>query len=251
MRVPDEWLGKKVRCPSCQDVFVAPAGQEPGRPAEPARPAYKDLELDLSLDEPGTDNTRPTPATQAGCGFGFVELNQKREGAASGAGPAAPASAEPAASPPLAPRPSRPRPPRLVADDPGDRNDCPACGESLPPRSRHCPHCGKRLRGRARAVAWDDEPPRRDWEPDRGGLVLTLGVLSLVFALSCGLIGLIVGIAAWAMGQGDLARMRARTMGPGGYGLTQAGWVCGLIGTVVSAVWMLFLLFVIVMAVME
>jgi hypothetical protein len=71
----------------------------------------------------------------------------------------------------------------------------------------------------------DDEFGRGRWrEPHRGTLILVLGICGLVV---CGL----CAPAAWIMGNGDLAKMRAGTMDPSGYGSTQAGWVLGIIGT--------------------
>lgn len=71
---------------------------------------------------------------------------------------------------------------------------------------------------------------RRDLEAHRGALILTFGILSLVL----GLLGAPFGIAAWIMGQGDLRKMREHQMDPSGMGITQAGWICGIIGTLMQ-----------------
>ncbi|MBL8792267.1 MAG: hypothetical protein JNM56_00025 [Planctomycetia bacterium] len=76
-----------------------------------------------------------------------------------------------------------------------------------------------------------DQGYRRDVEAHRGALVLTFGILSLML----GLLGLPFGIAAWVMGGGDLQKMRSNRMDPTGMGLTQAGWICGIIGTLLQA----------------
>lgn len=73
---------------------------------------------------------------------------------------------------------------------------------------------------------------RRDCEPHRGGVVLAMGIVSIVLA---GPIGLGLGIASWIMGQRDLAKIRQRVMDPAGQGTTQAGWICGIIGTILSS----------------
>src|SRR5262245_12036961 len=108
LRLPENMLGKQVRCPGCQDVFTAASPEEPPQPAE--------------------------------------ELEGVQE------------------------RPSqRPRPRR----EEDDRD-------------------------------YDREPRRRDYEeeseeeitrgkPHRGGSVLTLGILALVFALCCPLLCWILG----------------------------------------------------------
>jgi len=62
-------------------------------------------------------------------------------------------------------------------------------------------------------------------KPHRGTLILVLGILGLVV---CGPLG----IAAWVMGSGDLKEMDAGTMDPAGRGTTQAGKICGIIGTI-------------------
>jgi hypothetical protein len=48
--------------------------------------------------------------------------------------------------------------------------------------------------------------------------------------------GLILGIAAWVLGQGDLGRISRGAMDPAGQGSTQAGWICGIIGTFLNLV---------------
>lgn len=64
----------------------------------------------------------------------------------------------------------------------------------------------------------------------RGGLILTLGILSFV------LCGIFTGIPAWIMGGSDLKAMDAGEMDPDGRGLTQAGKICGIISTLLSVI---------------
>jgi len=74
---------------------------------------------------------------------------------------------------------------------------------------------------------YDDEPPmrrRRDAVPHRGGLILTLGILSLVCCWP------ICGPIAWVMANNDLREIRAGCMDPEGEGLTNAGRICGIVG---------------------
>lgn len=72
--------------------------------------------------------------------------------------------------------------------------------------------------------------------PHRGSTVLVLGILSLVICAP-------LGIFAWVMGNGDLAKMRDGTMDPSGAGITNAGRILGIIATVLLllgiAVWVL------------
>jgi hypothetical protein len=70
---------------------------------------------------------------------------------------------------------------------------------------------------------------RRDLVPHRGSTILTLGILSLVICFICGPI-------AWAMGNTDLTEMRSGRMDPDGEGLTNAGRICGIIGTILGIV---------------
>jgi predicted Zn finger-like uncharacterized protein len=66
---------------------------------------------------------------------------------------------------------------------------------------------------------------RRFYVEHRGAMVLTLGILSLVVCSP-------LGPVAWIMGNNDLAAMRAGRMDPAGQGTTQAGQICGIIGTI-------------------
>ena len=62
-------------------------------------------------------------------------------------------------------------------------------------------------------------------KPHRGNLILDLGILSLVICAP-------LGIAAWIMGNGDLKLIDAGTMDPTGRSTTNAGRICGMIGTI-------------------
>jgi len=143
------------------------------------------------------------------------------------------------------------------------RTACPTCGRSLwvPPaqsgRPVVCPACRHEWvaeaddpdaepeptwRRRPREDAPDAEPdgrtyveeaPRRDLVPHRGGLILVLGVTSLCLSIVAP-VGLLLGLAAWVMGHGDLAQMRRREMEDDGRSLTLGGMVTGIFGVVVS-----------------
>jgi hypothetical protein len=67
-------------------------------------------------------------------------------------------------------------------------------------------------------------------KPHRGVLILVLGVLGLV---GC---GIFTAIPAWVMGSGDLKAMAAGTMDPSGQSMTNAGRICGMIGTILAIV---------------
>ncbi|MCB9914327.1 MAG: DUF4190 domain-containing protein [Planctomycetes bacterium] len=66
---------------------------------------------------------------------------------------------------------------------------------------------------------------RDSYAPHRGVLILILGICSLVI---CGFLGPV----AWIMGKNDIAQIDSGRMDPEGRGMTQAGMICGIIGTV-------------------
>src|SRR5262249_40255040 len=118
---------------------------------------------------------------------------------------------------------------------------CPACKEMVRASAIRCPFCGQYL---------DDDPSRPrsfparryDWEPHRGSAVLALGVVSVALAPFCVLspVSLILGLAAWIMGQGDLTKMQKNLMDPDGMSNTRGGMICGIIGTLLSALILFF-----------
>jgi hypothetical protein len=85
-------------------------------------------------------------------------------------------------------------------------------------------------------------------EHHRGGLIITLGVFSIL----CNLM-LVPGILAWAFGSGDLKKMNAGQMDRSGYGLTQAGMILGIVSTCLFlaaiVLYVVMILFVIIMGV--
>ncbi|MDA1025904.1 MAG: hypothetical protein O3A19_05695 [Planctomycetota bacterium] len=62
-------------------------------------------------------------------------------------------------------------------------------------------------------------------KPDRGSLILVLGILSLIVCAP-------LGIVAFLMGRGDLAEIDAGQRDSEGRTSTQAGYICGIIGTI-------------------
>jgi len=80
--------------------------------------------------------------------------------------------------------------------------------------------------------------------PHRGGAILALGIVSIVVALTlwCSLAGLICGIIALNMSKKDLPLLQAGQMDPRGLGITQAGRICGIVGTILSSLMLVLLL---------
>jgi len=68
-------------------------------------------------------------------------------------------------------------------------------------------------------------PPR----PHRGTLILVFGILGIVLCLP-------LGIAAWIMGNGDLAAMQRGEMDRSGESMTNAGKICGIVSVVLGAI---------------
>jgi predicted Zn finger-like uncharacterized protein len=214
LRVPDSLLGKQVRCPTCGHQFeaaAAAAAPAPGAEAQPTPPPL-DVPLNLELEAPG-------PATEP-----------TRE----------------APAPPITPGPAR------LSDDEA-MTPCPSCGKPVPDAALSCPHCGENLDDLDEEFERPRPPVRRDAEPHRGGLILTLGIISIVTsALGCtGPIGLPLGIIAWVLGQRDLRKIREGMMDPEGLGQTQAGWICGIIGTILDSLciagWLVYIAFIFTM----
>ncbi len=66
-------------------------------------------------------------------------------------------------------------------------------------------------------------------KPHRATLIMVFGIISIVI---CGPLG----IAAWIMGNGDLKEMDAGAMDPSGRSNTNAGRICGIIGTILFGI---------------
>jgi predicted Zn finger-like uncharacterized protein len=197
-----------IGCPSCQGKLrIADdlRGQRvrcptcdhtfdaPGLPAPPPQPSPAPRDFPLDLSLDAPDSSASTASSGDADGL-FGAMELKPLG-----------SDQPPAPPTPDSVPKR-TPPRLRDEDEFD--------EDAPSFARR-------------------QPPRRDCEPDRGSVVLTLGILSLV-GLCISPVGLVLGLVAWVMGQKDLRKMRRGDMDPRGEGSTQAGWICGIIGTVLN-----------------
>jgi predicted Zn finger-like uncharacterized protein len=223
LRVPDELVGKAVRCPSCLTTFSgtpqpAAAPVPAGAPTGPTAPAPDPTAVlpNLSLDE----RRSPGPAS------GAVIPDEP------------------------APAPPSPAPPKEKARP--ETHPCPACGEQIGVHDERCRYCGEDVTAEEERP-WERRsrrPVRRDCEPHRGPLLLVLGIVSLVVApmvMCCyfvgplvPLVGLILAVVAWVLGRRDLEKMKQGVMDPEGEGVTQGGMICGIIGTVLNALGILF-----------
>jgi predicted Zn finger-like uncharacterized protein len=239
LRVPDELLGTTVRCPTCQTTFDAAPAPGPGRPPAPAdpppAPAWKGRALEVDQEEP----TQPAPRGLKGA----VEL--KLPGGEESTPPPRPAGA-PLEGRQAPPSPRRPGPPPREPEPPGrsgpregdwrrGRDPDPDPYYDRPGYDRP----GYDRPGPRDPYFRDREPRRLDTVPHRGSLILTLGVLALVctvLVLICigPVVGIPLGITAWVMGHRDLRRIKNREMDEDGLSGTQAGWICGIIATVLN-----------------
>jgi len=77
--------------------------------------------------------------------------------------------------------------------------------------------------------------------PHRGTMILVLGILGIVLCFICGII-------AWVMGTADLREMQAGRMDRTGEGLTKAGKICGMIGTILWGLYIVFNIVILVIA---
>ncbi len=81
--------------------------------------------------------------------------------------------------------------------------------------------------------------PNAVMKPHRGPAILALGIIGIVLCF-------ITGIIAWVMGSGDLREMKEGLRDPEGEGLTRAGVICGIVGTCLAVLALLWYIVVIV-----
>lgn len=229
LRVADDLLGRKVRCPACNATFDAvapPAAPEPPPPVPPRDEPiptetvepWRIIDLELASETKPPAVPAPAPRQQV------VEIDDDKP----------PPSRRDDAPPP------RKGPPARLNDDHDDLRRCPECGRMNHLDNRWCSYCEVEL--------FDDDRPRfrrdrgrrlrRDCEPHRGGFILAMGIISLVMLFACwplAPLAVVPGLIAWILGHGDLRKIRDGTMDPDGEGSTQAGWICGIIGTCLNA----------------
>jgi hypothetical protein len=166
------------------------------------------------------------------------------------------AEARPAAPPPVqldAPRPACPKMQPSEDEDTvsNERGPfCPGCGRRITWRDPSCPYCGEELEpegGPQPAWRRAADPFRREYEPHRGLLILSLGNISMfVGGLSLCTLGLgavvsvPMGILAWLMANHDLKRMRDGRMDARGKAQTETGRTAAAAGVVLGAIFAAF-----------
>jgi predicted Zn finger-like uncharacterized protein len=147
-------MGKKVRCPGCQQVFTANPPEENIQPAE---------EMEAVQERPS--------------------------------------------------RTGRPRAPEPEEEE-----------EAARPRRRRAADEDEDVEGGEERVG----------APHRGGTVLTMGILALVFALCCPLICWIVGGIGLSMASTDLGKMARRQMDRTGQGMTNTAKILCIVGLIIG-----------------
>jgi predicted Zn finger-like uncharacterized protein len=213
LRVPEELLGKPVRCAACSKTFTAQA------PATNAPPAPQ------GADAP-PPAASPTPASP----FSVTSTPSERQ-----------------PEPPPAPAPPKVACPHCGERIPTEARQCPHCEEPLTGEEEEEERPWEQ-RGRP-MVRRDCEPHRGSLVLTFGIISVVLAPLSAccgVFGVAfCGL-SLGLGIPAWVMGRRDLNKMSRGEMDPEGRGLTQGGMICGIIGTCLAILMMVILAIIIV-----
>lgn len=215
LRVPDDLMGQKVKCPTCGTTFDA-APRSAATPEPVLAPSSASAPLTPAPVLQDSAAPASTPATEHN---------------------------EDVTTQDTAPRPAAS----------GGKQACPFCGETISKNATRCKYCEEDLTTDDGDDNEDDRPwerghpamVRRDCDPHRGGLVLGLGIIGLI--LSCfffcyglpALAGVPISIAAMVMGRSDLKRMKLGEVDPMGQGQTQGGWICGIIGTIIGIVGLL------------
>ena len=198
LRVADEHIGKKARCPSCgsiQDVV----GQQDDSSAESGSKPIGELPERWLMRTPDGNEYGPVPKN---------ELDQwMREGRVS------------AQCSLRQENQSQWNPASLVYPNLASATSAPSPQISSSGNPFAAPM---------------QQPHRQTYQPRRtytrahnGVTVLVLGILALVFPC----IGIILGPIAWAMGSSELGALKRGEIDPDAHGIIMAGYVLGIIAT--------------------
>ncbi len=203
VQVADTLLGQRIRCIGCDHRFIA----APDRPASPYPPPQP------SPTRGEGEPLSPSPAGQAA-------HTQQGEGWGGGG--------------------------EADAADGDGRPFCPGCGRRIGWDASRCPACGEEFELEEDAGRWRRRVAnliRRDYEPHRGSLILSLGNLGLIVGgLSLCLFGLgailsiPIGIVVWLMAGRDLEYMSAGRMDPAGKRETETGRTLAVVGIILGLV---------------
>jgi len=194
LKIPDELLGKKVKCPTCSAVFTAEAseGVEEERPVP--KPAVKRPPVEDEDDDVPAPKAKRKPVVDDDDDEGVSSKPSKRK--------------------PVADDDDEDEPPKKTSkrkvDDDDDEDDAPR----------------KKSKRRDDDDDDDDDRPRRRrgaGAPHRGVMILVFGILGV---LCC----VIFAILAAVMGGNDLKAMDRGDMDNEGRTLTNVGRIIGFVG---------------------
>lgn len=216
LSLPEDALSRQVQCPGCGGLFLA-ARSGTDDPSVPTAGPKVILEVDEVVSPP-IPGVPPPPR-----GLVPVLVGSDRETGG------------------LDPEPALER--------------CPRCGARATRAQDRCRSCGNRLRNTDNDRPWEEpgSPLRRDCESHRGPLILTLGRISLCFAIPgllgvaflpfaiASLVGAGLGLTVWLMARDDIQQMNRKEMDPEGERDTEAGQrsssialVLGIVGVVLA-----------------
>ncbi len=123
-----------------------------------------------------------------------------------------------------------PRLPRSASPGSSALLSCPQCGRCVSWDVQRCPYCGEEFEPVSAPPQGADSSQRRDWEPHRGKLLCTLGIISLAlnfFSFCTGgiaaLLSVATGLTTWILAQQDLRAMQTGLMDPAGESSTEMG----------------------------
>lgn len=207
LRVPDKHAGKQARCPECRQVYTVPEAVEPrvaAQDTQPWRPRHDALMWRLRIVD--------------GRVYGPVDKRELDEWLAEGR-ISSDCQVQSNASSEWLPA-SQLYPELLTA------------AKATAPQTRFTPPHESYVPGNQPPEnpyeSYSEFPTRRRYlRQHRGGQILTLGLLGFCCVL--------FGIFAWSMGHSDLREIREGRMDPAGRGTTQAGYILGIITTLLQA----------------
>ncbi len=233
LRVPDDLLGKKVKCPGCGTIFLGKVADSPSHKDKPPT-SVRSKERAPPKEEPEDDEEQSEKTT------GGVQSKPSQKGSR----PKDDDDDEP---------PERPsRKGKKADEDDDDEDDRPSKRRKRKDDDDDDDDDDDRPSRRRRPSDDDDDDDdddrpsrrrsrRRNYQAHRGVLVMVLGIVSIV----CGIViccwplalfgGLGFGIPSWILGQMDRRKMAGGEMDPAGHGMTTAGWICGIVGCSLGA----------------
>ena len=196
LRIPDAMAGRAVACPQCKHKFRVPEFDEP-----------------MESHEDADERISTAPPTRPG-------------------------------------KPRKPLPPEEEDDEPlpkikrsraeedeeaRDADNLESEPAEEPDRPRRRGKGSSRRRRRSLSRFEDEDDYGSDKRPHRGGLILTLGIVSIVLAC-CPLGGWILGGITMNMAATDVRLMEHGSMQRSGRGMTKTGQVCAIVGVFLATI---------------